>query len=240
MQPDVSIILPFHNAQEYAATAIEGVHKALSGGDYSFEIVAVQNGSRDRTGEILADLRNKHREVRIVSVDRYTGYGDGILQGLSIASGKALGWMRADSRIPAEAVPRLLRQMNRTCSDMGYGYAPEGAVGLNRLVEKLFGLRTGDVHGQPKLLTRRVYNSMRLRSQGSFIDAEVLLKARRMGAAICQIEVDGPPQKFGLAQSAELAVNLCRARVQRNDPWGLNATPQNILSPVALRRSAAR
>ena len=240
MQPDVSIILPFRNAQDYAARVVRGVHDAFYDGNYSFEIVAVQNGSRDGTAEILADLRNRHREVRIVSIERHVGYGDGILQGLSMASGKALGWMRGDSGLAPEALPRLLRQMNRTCSDMGYGCSVGSENTLNGLLEKFFGLRTEDVKGQPKLLTRRVYHSLRLRSQCRFIETEVLLKARRMGAAICRIEIDVAPEAFGLAHSTELLLNLCRARVQRHDPWGLNATPENILSPVALRRSAAR
>ena len=240
MQPDVSIILSFHNAQEYVSTAVEGVHRAFSGADYSFEIIAVQNGSRDCTADLLAGLRDRHRGLRLVSLNPGTGYGAGILQGLAVASGKALGWIRGDSGVPPEAIPRLLKLMNLTCADMGYGYGHLGGGGIDRLIEKLSGFTLADLLGQPKLLTRRAYQSMKLRSQDNFLDAETLLKARRMGAAICRIEVDAPTPAFGLKQSLDLALKLCRSRLLNKDPWGLNATPENILSPATLRRSAAR
>lgn len=254
MQPDVSIVLPFYNEEECVAAVIEKVHTAFLGGDYSFEILAVQNGSRDRTGEILETLRSRYRELRVVTVDVNRGFGYGVLQGLAAASGMAVGWMPGDGQIPPEAVPRLLRTMNRTRSDMGQACrtlrddAPNRVFisrAFNRLVHALFGLQTDDVNGEPKLLTRRAYNSMKLRSHDGFIDAEALLKAHRMGVEICRIEVQSLPRiggksKVRLSMCVAFFFNLLRARFQNGDPWGLNATPRDILSPVALRRSATR
>jgi dolichol-phosphate mannosyltransferase len=240
VQPDISIVLDFYNAEDRVESVIQGVRQAFEGGDYSYQIVAVQNGSQDRTGEILDSLSARWRELRVVTMPKHKGFGAGILDGLAVASGKALGWMRGDGQVPPEAASRLLRQMNRTCSDVGYVCPRGGGGALNLLVKTLFGFETDDMNGQPKLLTRRVYNSMRLRSRGYFLDAEALLKAHRMGATICRIDVDVPAQTLGPAHVVEFAFKLCRARLQKNDPWGLNATPRNVLSPMAFRRSAAR
>jgi hypothetical protein len=207
------------------------------------------NASLNRTREALDGLRGKFRELRVLAAPPSRC----IAQGLAAASGKALGWMPAGGQIPAGSIARLLHLMNVTRSDLGQGVRTEArdgsdgilATAIRKLARVLHGIDAADMHGGPKLVTRRIYTSLKLRSRDNFVDAETLLKAHRMGASICRLEVEPLPRlprrgAMRPAAYAEMALCLLRARLQANDPWGLNATPRNIFSPMALRRGAAQ
>ncbi|GFP25038.1 hypothetical protein HKBW3S25_00488 [Candidatus Hakubella thermalkaliphila] len=232
----VSLVLPFYNEEASVAKVISDVHAALGKAGVSFEIIAVENGSRDATGEILAELEKQYKELRIVHVRVNQGFGYGIMQGLSVCAGDIVGFMPGDGQVDPSVVLEILQRMEDTGAEVGKARRVVHHDGWQRrfisrsynlLMRFLFGLPTDDTNGHPKLLTRRAYSAMHLRSHDSFLDAEILLKAQRLGVRVCEVNTKFHKRETGrstvrLTTCVEFLCNLMQARFQREDPWGLN------------------
>lgn len=237
MRPLLSIVVPFYNEEECVERVCSDLHAALQRAGLQFEIVAVQNGSCDRTPEILDSLQPRYAELRVVDVPVNQGYGYGLRQGLAACSGDILGWIPGDGQVPPSAVPDLVRQMIWTDAAVGRSrrvvrYDGRGkwlmSVVLSCLVRLVLGISACDVDGVPKLMRREVYNALRLRSNDAFIDIETLVKAKRLGLQVCEINVTYLPRTGGrskvrwLATSIEFVRNVLRAHFLKRDPWGIH------------------
>src|SRR5438552_18121238 len=104
MPESLSIVLPFYNEEECVERVIRDVHSALRG--LPFEIVAVQNGSRDRTEEILNCLTKHLPQLRIVVVPVNRGFGYGLIQGMAASTGEVVGFMPGDGQVDPAVLPK--------------------------------------------------------------------------------------------------------------------------------------
>ncbi len=239
MPPLLSIVLPFYNEEQCVEEVVGGARGELERSGVSFEIVAVQNGSGDRTGQILARLEREHKALRVVVVPVNRGFGHGILQGLAECAGDIVGYMPGDGQVNPMVLSRLLRRMDETKADIGKGRRTVRRDGWHRavvssayntLMRICFGIPFDDVNGHPKLLTRHAYLALQLRSTDNFIDAELVLKAQRLDLTVCEVDLEFEPRKTGRSTvrwttCLQFLVNLARARLPFADPWGLRALP---------------
>jgi glycosyltransferase involved in cell wall biosynthesis len=236
----LSMVLPFYDEEECVRQVVEELHGELLLQGRPFEIVAIQNGSRDRTGAILAEMQQTLPELQIVTVAVNQGFGYGILQGLAAARGELIGWMPGDGQIPPSAIGPLVEKMGRESAGIGQGCRTIRHDASNRLfiskcfnlwTRLMFGLATNDINGEPKLLTAALYREMNLCSSDSFIDAEALLKAKRLGARLSCVDMVSRERVNGVSKVhsstvIEFILNLLKARFRSNDPWGINAIPK--------------
>ncbi|MEK7872319.1 MAG: glycosyltransferase family 2 protein [Chloroflexota bacterium] len=237
--PLVSIILPFYNEEACVEQVLIDLRATLQKAGLRFEIIAVQNGSWDRTAEILTQLSSLYSEVRVVDIPVNKGFGFGVLQGAAASKGDVVGWMPGDGQVPAISVPQVLSEMARTASDIGKTCRINRNDGwirslasrvMNTFARVMLGVSTRDVDGTPKLFRREVLQALRLRSNDSFVDMEALVKARRLGLKVCEVDVPSQPRVGGrskvrvLETSVEFIGNVLRARFARSDPWGLRET----------------
>lgn len=110
--PRVSVIIPLHNEEE----SLEALHSRLSGvlttlGDY--EIIFVDDGSRDRSVQIVFDLQRQDPAVRLVRLTRNFGKEAALAAGMDTARGAAVIVMDADLQDPPEVLPDLIQQWER-------------------------------------------------------------------------------------------------------------------------------
>jgi glycosyltransferase involved in cell wall biosynthesis len=236
----LSIVLPFYDEEECVREVIEELDGELRRQDRPFEILAVQNGSRDRTGAILAEMQQSLPELQVVTVPVNKGFGYGILQGLAAARGELLGWMPGDGQIPPTTIAPLMEKMAREGSAIGQGCRTIRHDASNRLfiskcfnlwTRLMFGLATNDINGEPKLVTAALYREMNLCSSDSFIDAEALLKAKRLGVRLSCVDMVSRERVKGVSKVhsstvIEFIMNLLKARFRSDDPWGINAIPK--------------
>lgn len=234
----VSVVVPFYNEEACVEQTCTDLRATLQQAGLQFEIVAVQNGSWDKTGELLKGLASRYREFRLVDVPVNKGFGYGVLQGLLACTGDIVGWMPGDGQIPSISVAQVLAEMRRTGAPVGktrrinrrddWTRRLFSAV-LNRFARLMLGISTSDVDGTPKLLQRAAYEALRLRSYDSFLDMEVLVKAKRLGLRICEIDVPSLARIGGrskvrwLETSTEFVRNVLRAKFLKHDPWGIHA-----------------
>src|SRR5262249_46637556 len=105
--PDISLVMPCYNEQESLPYSVPRLLRAFERAGYRLQLVAVNNGSRDRTGELLGEFAAAHPEVKPVTVETNIGFGNGILSGLAHATAGWVGTVAADGQVDAEDLVRL-------------------------------------------------------------------------------------------------------------------------------------
>jgi len=107
----ISIVIPAYNEEENLSQirrAVDGVFKTLSG--YSYEIIFVNDGSRDNTQAILEDLSEKFSEVKFIEFSRNFGHQNAVKAGLDFADGNCVISMDGDMQHPPEMIPQLIQK----------------------------------------------------------------------------------------------------------------------------------
>ena len=113
---DVSVVIPVFNEEESLPGLFERLFPVMESLDKSWEVVFVNDGSRDRSLALLVDSAGRHPgSVRVVDFNGNFGQHMAIMAGFSVSKGKAIVTMDADLQNPPEEIPRLLQQM-----DAGY------------------------------------------------------------------------------------------------------------------------
>lgn len=203
--PKISIVYPMYNEEDNIHQAVAMAQRELDkAADGDYEIVIVNDASTDRTGEIAQQLAGRDPRIKVVHHLMNRKLGGSIRTGLANSSGDIVIYMDAD--IPCDlahihqALPKL------ASADVVVGYRTNRHEGVlrwlytrtyNFLVRILVKVSVRDVNCPFKLFTRPVVKAMDLRSEGSFIDAEMLAEARRLGFAIEQIPVEFIPRQAG-------------------------------------------
>ncbi|MDY6853873.1 MAG: glycosyltransferase [Thermodesulfobacteriota bacterium] len=183
---ELSIAIPFWNEEENAKNVVTEMVSTLQKHGIFYELILVNNGSRDRTGEILNELCEENPRLKSIHLIANAGYGGGIITGLHHCSGMYLGYTWGDNQIKAEDVVKVYEKVKEVNSDWGKGYRTKRFYGLKRkiisrvynmLFKLIFRAPTRDVNGVPKIFTRACYEELDVRSTNWFIDAEVMLKS---------------------------------------------------------------
>ena len=105
----VSIIVPMFNEEEAAPIFFERVEKVINENkEYNFEIVAVNDGSTDKTLEILLEKQKSLSNLVVVDLSRNWGHESAVTAGLQEASGDCLIPIDADLQDPPEIIPEML------------------------------------------------------------------------------------------------------------------------------------
>jgi glycosyltransferase involved in cell wall biosynthesis len=194
-----SLVLPFYNEEANVDRVLSGLENALNKENIeAYEIVAVDNGSRDRTGELLRQKAGANPRIRIVTVYPNRGKGWGILQGLAEAQGDWVGFCDADGQIAPEDVVAVWRKaaaedldlckVNRVVRQDGFERRVISWF-FNTLCRVLFGVKDRDVNGTPKLLKRGVLPKLAIGSRDWFIDCEIMIKAARLALKTGGVDV---------------------------------------------------
>lgn len=227
--PRLSLVMPCYNEQEVVAETVGDLRRAFAQHGFALEIVAVDNGSTDRTGAILEELAGRDPELVTVRVHRNQGYGHGILSGIPACTAPWIGLICADGQVDADDVARLFRDAVRSPEPKLFKvrrrFRMDGwlrkvvSVTYNLGTVLIFpGLGSIDVNGNPKILPADALRRMELVSKDWFLDAEIMIKARQMGLAVHETNVfarmrGGGTSNVRPATCLEFARNLVRARL---------------------------
>ncbi len=243
MAPSLSVVLPMRNEEPYVQRVISAARAGASAVSDDYEILVVDDASTDRTRELAEALAGKDRRVRVLHEPQGGGLGASLRAGYRAATKELVLYSDADLPFDFDEVPRAVRLLEYQEADVMTAYrfdrTSEGALrtlytlAYSALVRTLFGLRLRDINFSFKLFRRTLLEGIELRSQGSFIDAEFLVRARNAGARIIQMGVDYFPRTRGhsslasprvilgiLLEMARLAPELWRSRLPAAPPRG--------------------
>ena len=171
-------------------------------------MILVNNGSRDRTGQIIDDLIREGYPVTQVTVQVNIGYGNGILEGLKHCTAPLVGFLCADGQVGPEAAvetysqartgsPAMLAKVRRRFRKDSW-QRKLVSVCYNFGMQIIFGgLGSIDLNGNPKILPRESLLAMELESKDWFLDPEIMIKAKHLGLKVVEMDVEGLPRAGG-------------------------------------------
>jgi glycosyltransferase involved in cell wall biosynthesis len=216
MAPSVSIVFPMFNEEAYIHRAVRVARDILCGVTDDHEIVIVDDGSTDLTGAMADELAREDQRVRVIHNDRNRKLGATLRAGFTAATKELVLYTDADLPFDLQEIGRAVRLLQYQEADFLSAYrfdrTLEGTLRTlysfvyNLIIRIAFGLPIKDVNFSFKLFRRSLLDRIVLKSDGSFIDAELLIRARNAGAAIIQIGVDYFPRARGTSTLASPSV----------------------------------
>jgi len=201
----LSLVVPAFNEGSALRVNMENLLAALERAGVSYELIVVDNGSRDATPSALASLASAHPKVVPITLPINRGKGGGVLAGLAVARGSILGWADADGQGNPTDIPKLLALISagnafakpvRVMRDETILRRVQSAI-FNGLFRLLFGVSWRDINAAPKLMTREAYEKLQLTHKDWFLDAEALIKLKRMHLPVGEQEVAWQARKGG-------------------------------------------
>ncbi len=212
----LSVFFPCYNEEanvERVTRAAVAMCRRVCPGD--FEVIIVNDGSRDRTGEIADRLAAELPGVRAVHNRPNLGYGGALQRGFREATKEHVFYTDGDGQFDFEEIDRLLPLMEKF--DIASAYRLNRRDPLIRklnafcwtsLVNVLFGLWLRDIDCAFKLYPRALFDRIEMRSTGALIDTEILARAKYLGYTIGQTGVHHYPRTAGAQTGANLRVIL--------------------------------
>ena len=144
---DVSVVVPLFNEEESLKELYERIARVLTNEGYSFEIIFVDDGSRDNSLEVLKSLRDRDKRVKIISFMRNYGKSAALAEGFRVARGDYVITMDADLQDNPEEIPSLISRLNEGF-DLVSGWKKKRRDPLTKtLPSKIFNLVTSLVTG---------------------------------------------------------------------------------------------
>lgn len=205
-QYNVSFIMPAYNEVENIEEAVARAGEALSRYASLFEIIVVDDGGTDGTGELLDELAKKNPALRPIHHERNQGYGSALKTGFTSAKHDLVFYTDADNQFDVDEIKFFLPLSEKYDLVSGFRIYRYDAVircflswGFNRLCRAMFGIRVRDIDCAFKLFRREIFDSFTMESKDFFIDAEILAKARARGFSINELGVKHFPRKAGRA-----------------------------------------
>jgi glycosyltransferase involved in cell wall biosynthesis len=215
-RPSVSAILPAYNEEAVIERSVRHVAGVLAKQVDDFEIIVTDDGSKDRTAEILAALQLAEPAInlRIVQHPRNLGYGAALASGFDAARKQLIFFTDGDKQFDVGEIAGFLPEMDQG-TDLVIGWRRKradpplrlaNAWGWKLLVNGLFGYTAKDVDCAFKLFRRGVWENLSVQSHGATFSAEFLIKARRLGYCVKELPVTHLPRTAGKATGARPAV----------------------------------
>jgi len=202
----ISVVIPAYNEEENLERTLTVISKELSDQGIEHEFVVVDDASTDRTPEILQDLSSRF-PLRFFRNEKNMKLGYTLRRGLEQAMGDVVFYTDCDLPCLPSVIVYALKIMQTYECDLVIAYrldrTAEGFLRrlysslYNFMIRVLFGLSVRDVNFACKMMKRKVLENIKLESTGSFIDAELLIKARRRGFTILQFAADYFPRLRG-------------------------------------------
>jgi glycosyltransferase involved in cell wall biosynthesis len=226
--PEISLIVPCYNEQDVIPYTIPQLVHAFAADGHRLELVACDNGSTDRTGEIISRFVADGLPIVHHRVEKNEGYGNGILQSIPVCSAPWIGVIPADGQVDAEDAARLFKILKQTDGRvLGKVRRRFRMDGLSRkIVSVLYNgfvwvlwprIGSIDVNGLPKIIHRDVIAALDLESKDWFLDPEIMIKAHYLGVRVLEMNVFARMRSNGLSHvrpsaCVEFLVNLLRFR----------------------------
>jgi glycosyltransferase involved in cell wall biosynthesis len=225
----LSIVMPAYNEADFLASTVDAVRAGLAGSGEDFEIVVVQNGSSDRTPEVLDALAATHAEVRALHLPE-PDYGAALREGILAAAGDLVAIFNVDfydlafvtsatdiARAAGGPAVVVASKRGEGADDQRPWHRRAITATFALVLRVVFGADVPDTHGI-KVLNRDAMGPLvrQCRRRHDLFDSELILRARRAGLAVDFLPVEvremRPPRSSVLRRVPRTLVGLVRLR----------------------------
>ena len=225
----LSVFLPAYNEESNLENTVKNVKDNLIKNVTDWEIIIVNDGSKDKTGDVADKLAKKDQNIQVIHHNPNRGYGAALKSGLYACQYPWIAFIDSDGQFDFSEINRFIDTQEQTGADMVIGYYLDRKVSFMRkmnsfvwqkIVYLLFGLNVRDIDCGFKLLSKNVVDTIsHLESErGAFISSEFLIKAQKADFKIVEIGVNHYPRKQGEATGAKLNV-IIRSFIDLFNLW---------------------
>lgn len=201
----LSIFMPAYNEEGNIATTIIDARNSARKVAHDFEIIVIDDGSTDRTGEVVRELAKNDPCIRLLKHSINRGYGAAVKTGLKACTKDWIFFTDSDGQFHYDELVRFARATSH--ADLVIGYRrkrmdPFHRVFVAQVLLKiwnfiLFGLTVRDVDCAYKLFSRQVRDAIHLDTESAITVTEFIVKAKAHGFRLTQLPVSHYRRKFG-------------------------------------------
>ena len=213
----LSVFFPAYNEEAQIRDTVEKAKKTLEKVSDKWEIIIVNDGSKDKTLEVAKKLSDEDKRIRVINHKKNRGYGAALRSGLYSARYPWIAFTDSDGQFDFSEIVNFIKEQRKTNADIVVGYYKKRQVSKFKiftskiwefLVFVLFGLKVKDIDCGFKLISKKVIDSIsKLESErGAFISSEFLIKSKKKGFKIVEIPVTHHPRKAGSGTGRNLNV----------------------------------
>jgi glycosyltransferase involved in cell wall biosynthesis len=206
-RPALTFFFPAYNEEANIERTVDRALAEIGPLVPSLEVLAVDDGSSDRTAELADALAAADPRVRVFHQPN-RGYGGALQAGFANARGSLISFSDGDLQFDLGEMRLLLDRLADTARpvDVVIGYRRQRrdpfhrifiAKTYNAIVSVAFGLRVRDIDCAMKVFRREVFDGLPLEAEGPFLSAELLIKLRARGVRIGQVGVTHYPRTAG-------------------------------------------
>ncbi len=212
MLSSVSFFCPAYNDEGNLPDLIPNVFRFLTENSEKFEIVIIDDAAKDRTGAVADELARKFPNIRVIHHSENKGYTATLKEGFEMGKFDYVMYTDGDNQYDVNDAGPYLHLLED--NDVIAGYAVKKAVSPfrklqswvhNTLINILFFNRFKDINCSMKIFKKPVLDKIEIKSDpfGAFIDAELILKAKKLGFRIAQFPVIHYERKTGIASGSK-------------------------------------
>ncbi len=245
----LTIFYPMWNEEETIGRAVAAAFDAgdalIEAGEIArYDVLIINDASTDSTGKLADEMAAADERVSVVHHETNRKLGGTLKTGFENAKGELVLYTDADLPFDMAEVSKAVRLLRLYEADVVSAYrfdrTGEGGRRLlysyvyNRLIQTVFGLRLRDMNFAFKLMRRSLLDNIELRSEGSFIDVELLARAQKLGFSIVQFGVDYFPRTRGIStlSSNSVIVKILREMYElRSELQALEPLPLEVRQP---------
>lgn len=207
----ISAVIPLRNEEEYLSKTMQGVYDVLSRNFVDFEIIFVNDGSKDRSPDILSDFQKEYSPVKVLHNPFHQGLAVTLKKGFTAATKEVIFYIDCDLPFDPSFVAQVVPLLNTYDIIVGRRNQWDNflrkvySVSYNVILRRLFHLNLSDINIGVKVFKRSIFKNIELKSQGSFIDAEFLLEAKRKGFSIKEVPCAYHKRLYGYSKTCSIS-----------------------------------
>jgi len=211
----LSVFFPAYNEEANVENMVRVAQKVLPEVADKWEIIPVNDGSKDKTGEIIDRLAKEDPNVRPVHHEKNQGYGGAVISGYNASRYDYVFFTDGDLQFDLREITLLIEKLDE--GDLILGYRKNrrdpamrklNAFMWGSLVKFLFGFQVRDVDCAFKLMRRKVIDKVHLSAGGAMVSTELLARSNKAGFRFVEVGVTHYPRVAGTQTGANFKVIL--------------------------------
>ncbi len=205
MEKEYSIVIPIFNEEESLRELVVKIEKAFKEKN-NIEIIFIDDGSTDRTLDVLKNLKKEKKNIKIVSFRKNLGKSAALMQGFKIATGKFVATLDGDLQDDPANIKQLKERMLKGDLDLVSGWRKErkdsslkrfSSTIFNKVVSMLFKVNLHDLNGELKLYKSEVIKELHIYGG---MHRFIPVIANELGFKIGEREIMHHPRKYGYSK----------------------------------------
>lgn len=204
----ISVFFPCYNDAKTIGGLVEDALDTLKKVTKNYEVIVINDGSPDNSAEILAELSNKYKGLKVVTHKRNRGYGGALRSGFAASTKSLIFYTDGDAQYDVKELPLLLSLMTPDVNfvngiKMRRGDAEHRVFfgNLHKFINRwLFWLPIYDVDCDFRLIRRDLIEKVKLKSNSGSICIELVKKTERAGGIFRQVSIHHYDRKYGQSQ----------------------------------------